>query len=57
MSKNMTKAEKALLESIEDILYEVQYAKVGRKTEVRKEYALFLLNAFRLMKKENNVNK
>jgi hypothetical protein len=43
----MTLAKKRFLESIEDILFEVQYAPIGRKNEIRKKYAKVIFKGFK----------
>lgn len=45
--RSLEDIEKDLLQNIEDILYEVQYAKLGSKTRVRKDWAKFFLMAFK----------
>lgn len=45
--KSIDEIERLLLIAIEDILYEVQYAKLGSKTKVRKDWAKFLLQALK----------
>ena len=42
--KNATKSEKAVLDDLSDLLFEVQYAKRGDKAETRRRAALSILS-------------
>lgn len=44
--KELTEHEQGLLDTLAEILFEVQYAKMGEKTQARRDAALTILKAF-----------
>lgn len=51
----MSNARQDLIDSLEDILYEVQYAKVGDKTATRKKYARLIIQDIETAYKANKL--